>query len=241
MRMLPRGDWFPFLVDWCQVQPDFLAHQCPFSSPTCCHPWSLLDLALEGNWLIIKLHACCFFSDYSFNLVLSPPLSSWLHRWSPDSCLTSWALISWLPTVWWVFLHALLSSVVAKATLYPPISTTRPDCSLSIITPGDWHWVSHAVAATFVPLTCAWAWEAVLTLFSRVQASALCCNPSHQVCVLCFCSTPCPAWFLPKCFTSFLWNAGPVLPLLCKLCPQGLKSSGSPSPWIPRLSLVMLS
>ena len=157
-------------------------------------------------------------------------MGSWLlaHFLSPGSPA--------LPLCDWLFLH-LLSSAVAKDTWYPPISTRQPACSLSISTPEDWHWVSHAVAATFVPLRWPWAWEEILTLFSCVQASALCRSPGHQVgLVLSFCLNPCLAWFLLKGFPSLLWNEDPVLPLLCKLCLQGLQYSGNPSSSLSLLS-----
>lgn len=50
------------------------------------------------------------FSQISLHFFFLPSLTSWPHRWSLDFCLTSWALVSWSPTGWLAFLHALLFS-----------------------------------------------------------------------------------------------------------------------------------
>ena len=140
-----------------------------------------------------------------------------------------------LPLCDWLFFHLLSSG--CQGHFVPSYKYEATSLLPEYQYPKDWHWVSHAVAANFVPLTWPWAWEEILTLLSCVQASALCCSPGHQVgLVLSFCLTPCLAWFLPKGFTSLLWNEDPVLLLLCKLCPQGLQYSGNPSPLISLLS-----
>lgn len=231
-----------FLSWWCQVLPDLLAHQCPFSSPTCCHPWSLPDLVLEGKWLITKLHSCCFFLDYSFNLLFPPSLTSWPHRWSPDSCLTYWALVPWSPTVLLVFLHALLSSDCGCQGNFVPAYKYNSTRSLP-----EYYYPGRL---TLSHPCCGYRFCSSDTSLDQGRASCrvllcpgLCLvrSLSHQVCVLSFCSNSCPAWFISKCSISFLRNEGSILPSLCKLCPLGLESSGIPGPWIPRLPLVMLS
>lgn len=92
------GGWFPSLVDWHQVLPDLLVHRRPFSSPTHCHPRRLSHPVLAGNWLVVKLRSCCFFSDYSSNFLFPPSLAAWPQRCLPHSFLTSWALAAWSPT-----------------------------------------------------------------------------------------------------------------------------------------------
>ena len=233
---LPGRKWgcflvmITFLVDWCQVLSDLLAHQCPFSSSTCCHSWSLSDLVLEGSWLIIKPHYCCFLR------VLF--LTSGSHRLSPSDPIDRLLILSSLPEPWFPalplrdWLAFIYRPLRLPRTLGPSYKYEATSCSLSIITPADWHWVGHAIAATFVPPTWPWAWGETLTLFSWVQASALCCSPGHQVGpVLPLAGTPA----LPGCF---LKASLPAFETKARRARKGSSPVGTPVLWSP---LVMLS
>lgn len=144
MSMFPWVMGFlPLLtVDRGQVLHDLPAHRCPFSSPTCCHPWSQPGLVLAGSCLIIKLHSCCFFLDCSSNLFFPPSLTAWPQRWSYSS-FTPWVLVSWSPTALIAFSPcSAVLWLVAKATLCPSLSTALPHPFPNSITPEDCHWVS---------------------------------------------------------------------------------------------------
>lgn len=153
-------------------------------------------------------------------------------------------------------------TVVAKATLFPPISTTLPDLSLSIITLEDWHWATHAVATASVPLTRLWTREELLAVFSFVQASALCAVLVTRSVSYPFARTPAlPDSFLnapsrffgmkvlscPHCANYALWGWSPVGSLV--LGSQDSLSSCSAnvrlwlliSPWGPWSGLWPLS
>ena len=121
MRMLSCGDYFPCWL----VSGTFW----PLGSSVSLLITHLLPF-LKSTWPGIRRQLTIAF----FNLWFPPSLSFWPHRWAPDSWLTSWALAPLLSHCVIGF-SFICCPLVAKDTLYPPISTRQPACSLSISTP----------------------------------------------------------------------------------------------------------